>query len=379
MATDHYTQPETGTLINKLGITDAQALKQTVEATATAHAIARTRGSQPNTTFDAERLQSIHKALHGPVYAWAGQIRSVDLAKGPDESRLAFARVEEVKPFLLEIAAEIQGENNFRGLPKELLSEKLAKTYADLNATHPFRDGNDRASRQFITELAADSGYRLDLSRVAKQTWEQASRDSLTGDLQGVQREIATSLRAEREIAFSMLGKDEALKKHPELDGAFKLLERALDPMALAIPKAQTDPQGHPSSAKRDSPITNLTHARVLDRVRGQLAAGQIPEADISISESGRTIALAAEFRGLALKEANLVPTRTAGTVIAQSSEHVLVKIGQEVAVAYEKHKLDRALQPGDQVSIKYSHDRGEVSTSALSKPMDRDRGRDGP
>ena len=378
MATDHYTQPETGTLINRLGITDAQALKQTVEATATAQAVARSRGALPSSSFDTERLQSIHKALHGPVYAWAGQIRSVDLAKGNDERRLAFARVEEVKPFLREIAAEIQADNNFRGLPKELLSEKLAKTYADLNATHPFRDGNDRASRQFITELAADSGYRLDLSRVAKQTWEEASRNSLTGDLQGVRREIATSLRAEREIAFSMLGKDDALRKHPELDGAFKLLERALDPIALALPRQESDTKGKPSSADRASPNTSPTYARVLERVKDQLAAGQIPKADISVSESRLTIAMAAEFRGLALKDTHSVSTRITGTVVAQSSEHLLVKIGKDVAVAFEKQKVDRALQTGDQVSIKYKQDRGEVSTSALSKPVDRDRGREG-
>ena len=45
-----------------------------------------------------------------------------------------------------------------------LLRQKQAKHYGDLNALHPFREGNGRTQREFARELCLACGYDFDLS-----------------------------------------------------------------------------------------------------------------------------------------------------------------------------------------------------------------------
>jgi cell filamentation protein len=47
--------------------------------------------------------------------------------------------------------------------------------FAYLNQAHPFREGNGRTSKVFMEEVAEQSRFTLDFSRVAPDQWNQAS------------------------------------------------------------------------------------------------------------------------------------------------------------------------------------------------------------
>ena len=51
----------------------------------------------------------------------------------------------------------------------------LVSRYADLNALHPFREGNGRAQREFIRELCLRCGYVLDFTTTKHQEMLEAS------------------------------------------------------------------------------------------------------------------------------------------------------------------------------------------------------------
>ena len=78
---DHYVDPATGVLKNKLGITDAATLeKQEADyATARSYELAE---KPIKGNFDLSHLQAIHGRLFGDLYAWAGQLRDIDITKG---------------------------------------------------------------------------------------------------------------------------------------------------------------------------------------------------------------------------------------------------------------------------------------------------------
>ena len=62
----------------------------------------------------------------------------------------------------------------------------LAARYADLNALHPFREGNGRSQREFIRELCLKCGYVLDLTSTKHQEMLDASVLSFNkGDISG--------------------------------------------------------------------------------------------------------------------------------------------------------------------------------------------------
>ncbi|MGH3575304.1 MAG: Fic family protein, partial [Pseudonocardiaceae bacterium] len=43
-------------------------------------------------------------------------------------------------------------------------------TRVNVNAVHPFRDGNGRTQRAFFGQLARDAGYRIDWSTMDRET-----------------------------------------------------------------------------------------------------------------------------------------------------------------------------------------------------------------
>lgn len=54
--------------------------------------------------------------------------------------------------------------------------------FGDLNALHPFRDGNGRGEREFLRQLALTANKLLDFSNIRKQEILAASIDSFHGD-----------------------------------------------------------------------------------------------------------------------------------------------------------------------------------------------------
>ncbi len=56
------------------------------------------------------------------------------------------------------------------------------KLFSDINALHPFREGNGRSQRTFIELLAKINGIDLDLTNVSKMDMIVASHESINGD-----------------------------------------------------------------------------------------------------------------------------------------------------------------------------------------------------
>ena len=55
-----------------------------------------------------------------------------------------------------------------RELPREQFVEELVDLYQRTNELHPFREGNGRTQRTFLTQLAGQAGYQLDFACVDK-------------------------------------------------------------------------------------------------------------------------------------------------------------------------------------------------------------------
>ncbi|HZW05331.1 MAG TPA: hypothetical protein VFF58_00345 [Candidatus Nitrosotalea sp.] len=66
----------------------------------------------------------------------------------------------------------------------------------EINAIHPYRDGNGRAQREFIRELAVQSGFAIDWSRVPREQMTAASLESFrTGNSSGMAALIQLSMK----------------------------------------------------------------------------------------------------------------------------------------------------------------------------------------
>ena len=84
---------------------------------------------------------------------------------------------------MTKLFASLARQNNFAGLSKTEFAKRAAHFLAELNAIHPFREGNGRTQREFVQLLARRSGYLLRWKLANKEELLQASIESFRGNL----------------------------------------------------------------------------------------------------------------------------------------------------------------------------------------------------
>lgn len=174
---DHYLDPASGVLWNRLGITDPDELAA-VEAALTASRLIDLERRRLPGAYDLAHLQAFHRQIFGDVYDWAGQLRTVAIAKGE-----LFCLPEHVYSYAAEVFGKLAAAAWLRGLSRERFIARLAEFLADVNALHPFREGNGRAQRAFVSQLAHDAGHHIDWVRMDPEQNTAASVASLRGHL----------------------------------------------------------------------------------------------------------------------------------------------------------------------------------------------------
>jgi len=167
---DFYCYPGTTVLINKFDIRDKEALN-TAERQITALKIAKLEESPAKGSFDLKHIKNIHKFIFGDIYDWAGQIRRGDfLIKGDS----IFCRAMFIESMAADIHTKLKADNFLRGLEKSDFISKLAYYMGEINALHPFREGNGRTQRLYFKQLCSKAGYDLEFSKTQKETLVKA-------------------------------------------------------------------------------------------------------------------------------------------------------------------------------------------------------------
>jgi cell filamentation protein len=178
-----------GVLRNKFGLRDPVALKQ-AEYLITA----KRADDAPQVLLTSAGYQALHRHLFGEVFDWAGELRTVDMVKGG--TRFATARFLDVT--LHTIFANLARQDALRGRTGERFAEGAAHHLSELNAAHPFREGNGRSMRLHLSQLAAQAGLALDVTRMPGPAWIEASIRGFEGDERLLAQVIAGALAPER-------------------------------------------------------------------------------------------------------------------------------------------------------------------------------------
>lgn len=169
-----YCYPNTNILINKLNIKNQDEL-HLAEAEITTQRINQIKNDNliPG-KFDTNHLKAIHHHIFQDIYPWAGEIRTVDIAKSN-----MFCRVMFIEDQLSDIFNRLHRENCLKNITDiNIMSERLSYYLSEINAVHPFREGNGRTQRLFIEQLAEQAGYQIHFSKISKQDMITASIQS---------------------------------------------------------------------------------------------------------------------------------------------------------------------------------------------------------
>ena len=159
-------------LQNKMGISDSAELAREEERISKRKAVflfdTWLRDSCNDGTFQS--LAQIHKYLFEDIYDFAGQMRTVNIAKGG----FRFAPV-------MYLGAALE---NISKMPQSTFSEIIEK-YVEMNVAHPFREGNGRSTRIWLDAILKEElGQVIDWSKVDKEDYLLAMERSPIKDLE---------------------------------------------------------------------------------------------------------------------------------------------------------------------------------------------------
>lgn len=178
MSWDPYLDLGTGVLRNRLGLADPEALRR-AEAGLSAVRIAQLATAPLPGRYDLAHLRAFHRLIFGEVYDWAGELRTVRLGKGG----VLFCPPAELPARASAVFGRLAAAGHLRGRPRPAFLDGLTTVLAEVNFLHPFREGNGRAQRAFLGQLARSAGHPIRWTELDPAANVAASRAAnLDGD-----------------------------------------------------------------------------------------------------------------------------------------------------------------------------------------------------
>ena len=166
---DIYKYPGEDVLRNKFDCHNNEELAL-IEALSTGGNLAYLQLHPINGKFDFKHLKDIHFFIFQDIYDWAGMIRTIDISKNN-----LFCRAQFIENYASSVFSDFYASCKAAKKDKQEFVKILASHYADMNALHPFREGNGRSQREFARELCIECGYVFDLTVTSHSEMLEAS------------------------------------------------------------------------------------------------------------------------------------------------------------------------------------------------------------
>jgi cell filamentation protein len=183
---DPYCYKVGSVLLNMLGIGSAVELEEFEVAMFALRALQ----ALPVGNFDPIHYRAVHHHLFQDVYDWAGEYRTIRIAKNDT----MFCYPEYIAEQMDILFASLRGASFAPGSDPKDFVPAAASFLADLNAIHPFREGNGRTQLTFLFLLGHRAGHALDMTRTHPGEMLAAMIASFKGKFDPLETEIARLL-----------------------------------------------------------------------------------------------------------------------------------------------------------------------------------------
>lgn len=180
---DPLCYPGSSVLRNKAGLTDQDDLDQFEQLMF----LTRSEEPLPEGALDYAHYRATHHHFFQDVYAWAGQPREIRTAKGGNW----FCFPEFIDTEMNRIFSELNEEShlsNTKGLQD--FAVRAAHYIAEINAVHPFREGNGRCQLTLLDILLQIAGYEMNIDRLD----EDAFMKAMIASFEGNERPLVTAI-----------------------------------------------------------------------------------------------------------------------------------------------------------------------------------------
>lgn len=173
---DPYVYPNSTILKNLLDVRDAKALTAKEYTLTLGRRAEMQEGKGPTGNFDLTHLQAIHRYLFQDVYDWAGELRTVEISKAASSFH-PVKYIPQAAKYTFNLLADGDLLQN-SAVADAAFVEQISEIFTLLNEIHPFREGNGRAARAFLDQVAAKTNRVLAWRNVGNDEWLRASIES---------------------------------------------------------------------------------------------------------------------------------------------------------------------------------------------------------
>ncbi len=185
---DPLCYPGSQVLINKADITDQETLDQFEQAMF----LTRSEEAWPHGDLNYELYKAIHHHFFQDVYEWAGHPRTTRTGKGGNW----FCYPEFIDGEMESLFSQLAAEDYLTNISdRELFASRAAHYIAEVNAIHPFREGNGRCQLILLNILFETSGLQMNEGNLDPQQFMMAMIASFNGDLSELSRSITAMLK----------------------------------------------------------------------------------------------------------------------------------------------------------------------------------------
>ena len=160
----------TDVYVNKLGIRDRIVLEATEESLTADRAAEGFPPRAHHRTYAG--FKAIHRHLFQDVYQWAGRERNYTTGR----SAVPFAVPRYIAGWMESLFKQLAHDRYLVGRSKRDFATEAARYVNEINACHPFIDGNGRTQRFWLRMLANNAGFDLTLGPRDRRRWNEASR-----------------------------------------------------------------------------------------------------------------------------------------------------------------------------------------------------------
>ncbi|MCI8403370.1 MAG: cell filamentation protein Fic [Clostridia bacterium] len=165
-------------LKNKFNIRDAEQL-DIMEQSVTSMLIAKAAIEIPFENVDFDFYKNLHKYIFADIYDWAGTVRTVDMSKKGTN----FCPADKINERGQRIFQRLSKLNFLKDIKGDDFIVEFTDLYCDLNYLHPFREGNGRTQRLFLSMLVSNLGMSLDFAQIDADYLMIATIKSVNGDI----------------------------------------------------------------------------------------------------------------------------------------------------------------------------------------------------
>jgi cell filamentation protein len=112
--------------------------------------------------FDYKHYCDIHFFIYNELYDWAGKTRTIDITK----KGTVFCTADKIEQQAILIFKRLKSENYFLNKkPNDFIAD-IVDFYVSTNYLHPFREGNGRSQRAFLTQIIRAANYDINFSEI---------------------------------------------------------------------------------------------------------------------------------------------------------------------------------------------------------------------